>query len=94
MILQRAVIVLVAVTALLYAGDYAWARYKSSGANSSVGLGSVQIRRVWEIPRKDGRVEFSWDPPEAETCVHSLFPHFGYVPCWYAVRHTTIHAAQ
>jgi hypothetical protein len=93
-ILQRVIIALILATAVLYAGDYSWVRYKTSGANSAAAMGSVEIHRVWELPRKDGRVEFTWDPPESETCVHSIFPHFGYVPCWYAVRHTTIHAAQ
>jgi hypothetical protein len=22
------------------------------------------------------------------TCVHSLFPHMGYQPCWYLSRHS------
>jgi hypothetical protein len=30
------------------------------------------------------------DPPKAESCIHAMFPHFGYTPCWYAVRHTTV----
>jgi hypothetical protein len=93
-ILQRVIIALILAAAAVYAGDYAFARYKTSGANSAAGLGSVEIHRVWEVPRKDGRVEFTWDPPESEMCIHSIFPHFGYVTCWYAARHTTIHAAQ
>ena len=29
---------------------------------------------------------FIFDEPESRTCVHSLFPHLGQPPCWYAER--------
>lgn len=90
MILQRLTIALILAVGLLYAGDYAWARFRMSGPNSAAALGSVEVHRSWEVPRKDGRVEFSFDSPQSEACLHSIFPHFGYVPCWYAVRHTTV----
>jgi len=90
-LLQRLVIFVILAVALVYAGDYAWARWRMSGSNSAAALGTVQVNKIWEVPRKDGRVEFSFDPPQSQACLHSLFPHFGYVPCWYAVRHTTVH---
>ena len=88
-ILRRAILGLIAVAALLYSGDYLWAKHLMAGGNSS-GLGTVMVHHEWDIPRKDGRVEFDVDPPEAESCIHAMFPHFGYTPCWYAVRHTTV----
>ena len=36
--------------------------------------------------QKGGRVEIYFDHPLARDCVHALFPHFGYPPCWYAGR--------
>ena len=87
-ILQRVILAVMAVAALVYAGDYLWAKHLM--ANPSTGLGTVMVHREWDIPRKDGRVEFDMDPAEADSCVHSMFPHFGYTPCWYAVRHTTV----
>jgi hypothetical protein len=88
-IVKRLAVGLVLAAALLYLADYASARYKMSGPNSAAALGSVVVHRVWEVPHKDGREEFSFDPPQTEACLHSIFPHFGYTPCWYAVRHTT-----
>jgi hypothetical protein len=35
---------------------------------------------------KDGKMEIFTDQPQVETCAHSLFPHSGYRPCWYAAR--------
>jgi hypothetical protein len=87
-ILQRGILGVIVAVALLYAGDYLWARHVTAGANPA-GLGTVMVHHEWDVPQKDGRVEFDLDPPVAETCVHSIFPHFGFAPCWYAARHTT-----
>ncbi len=38
------------------------------------------------VPRKDGKTDFMLDPPVDQSCVHSLFPHFGDPPCWYLQR--------
>ncbi len=38
------------------------------------------------IPEKNGKTEYQVDaqnPEQIVTCVHSLFPHYGYSPCWY-----------
>jgi len=88
-ILQRVILGLVTAAALVYAGDYLWAKHLMS-QGSSVALGTVMVHSETDIPRKDGRVEIDIDPAEAESCIHSIFPHFGYVACWYAVRHTAI----
>jgi hypothetical protein len=40
------------------------------------------------VPQKNNRVEFVPAGTQAETCLSSLFPHSGLVPCWYAERHT------
>jgi hypothetical protein len=37
---------------------------------------------------KDGKTQYSFDPPAPQDCVNSLFPHFGDSPCWYLKRHT------
>ena len=71
--------------AFLYLGDYFVVRIKMAGSNSAA-LGSIQIRRYWEIPSKSGKFEYSFDAPQIQTCVHSLFPHLGYTPCWYLNR--------
>jgi hypothetical protein len=41
---------------------------------------------VFAIPEKNGKTEYEVDaqnPEQTITCVHSLFPHSGYSPCWY-----------
>jgi hypothetical protein len=88
-ILQRVILVVIGAAALVYAGDYLWARHLMAGGNSAA-LGTVMVHRETDIPRKDGRMEIDIDPAEAESCIHSMFSHFGYTPCWYAVRHTTV----
>ena len=38
---------------------------------------------------KDGRVQIFTGANQTETCVNSLFPHFGYRPCWYVRQNAT-----
>jgi hypothetical protein len=85
-IAKRTLLIAIVSLCALYAGDYLWLRYKMNGANSAAALGAIEIRRYWEIPNKSGKFDYSFDPPVMQTCVHSLFPHLGYNPCWYVNR--------
>jgi len=68
--------------AALYVGDYAVARSKPQQ--------SVQIQPFYAIHQKSGKTEFDYNvPPETQSCVASLFPHFGSNPCWYVTKHRT-----
>jgi hypothetical protein len=69
---------------LAYAVDYAVFRYRASGGQA---LGQVTVTHYDAVQKKNGKTEFIFDPPQAQTCVNSLFPHAGYVPCWYLQRH-------
>ena len=71
----------------LYAGDYLSARYRIPGNRQT--LGSVQVKTLYAVRLKSGRIEYSQGDPETQTCVRSLFPHLGYTPCWYLSRHAT-----
>jgi hypothetical protein len=31
---------------------------------------------------KDGKTQFIMLDPETDTCIRSIFPHFGSQPCW------------
>ena len=73
-------------TVLAYICDSLYIRYKLGGANSSAALGSVQYYPA--VQQKDGNLEIYYESPQNETCVHALFPHYGYNPCWYAKRKT------
>lgn len=49
--------------------------------------GSVIVTRYDAIPQKSGKTQLIFDPPAAQTCVNSLFPHDGSTPCWYLSRY-------
>lgn len=66
----------------LYIGDYTVAKSKP--------LQSVVVKPFYAIHQKNGKVEFDYSvPPETESCVASLLPHFGSNPCWYVTKHTS-----
>jgi hypothetical protein len=85
-LLKIAVALAATALVLVYACDYAFFRYRSAGNGNP--YGSVTVRHYFAVQHKNGKTEFLFDPPTAQICVHSLFPHSGYTPCWYLVRHT------
>jgi len=80
-VLRRIVVGVFVFCALLYAGDYAAVRFRRNPT------GTVQVQPYYAVPLKDGKTEFMFLDPQNEVCVHSLFPHLGYRPCWYVSRH-------
>jgi hypothetical protein len=81
---ERVATIALAACAILYAADYALFQYKMSKNNGADALGSVTS--YYGTALKDGKMEIFTDQPQTETCTHSLFPHSGYRPCWYAGR--------
>lgn len=71
----------------LYVGDYLSARYRIPDDRQT--LGSAQVKTLYAVRQKSGRIEYSLGDTETEPCVRSLFPHLGYIPCWYLRRHAT-----
>jgi hypothetical protein len=47
---------------------------------------TVRIQRYYAVGLKNKKTEFMFLEPENQVCVHSLFPHLGYSPCWYVGR--------
>jgi hypothetical protein len=85
-ILVRIAVGLLGLTALTYAGDYAYVRARMSHPTPSNPFETMTRTRVLAIPQKSGKFDYEIDqaqPVETLTCVHSLFPHFGDQPCWY-----------
>ena len=76
---------LLAVAALTYIGDYAVIRYRI--ARQSNPYGTVMVRPYYAIHMKNGNTEFDFQDPQSQSCLNSLFPHFGITPCWYLNRH-------
>jgi len=79
-------IVIFAAAIVAFGTDYLIFRYRVS--RSSAPFGSVTIHEYYAINEKNRRTEYVYKSTEQETCVHSLFGHSGYLPCWYARRHT------
>lgn len=75
-----------ALTAVLYAVDYAIFRIRVSTNRNP--YGSFTVNRYYAIPQKNGRTQFVFDPPTPQTCTRTLFPRQDYSPCWYLARHT------
>jgi hypothetical protein len=85
-ILPRVAGIAVLLLLVVYAGDYLSLRYKIPKGRDP--FSSVTVQPYYAIHEKNGRTEYDFAPPESQVCVRSLFPHFGYNPCWYMSRHT------
>jgi hypothetical protein len=75
----------VALAVLVYAGDYALFRYHTATNHNP--YGSVVVTHYYAVLQKNGKTAFTFDPPGPLTCVNALFPHAGFAPCWYLLRH-------
>ena len=85
-LVQRVIVSLVLGLAILYVADYLLLRYRVAANRNP--YGTVTVQPYYAVPRKDHKTEFLFDDPQDQTCVHSLFPHFGDSPCWYLSRNT------
>lgn len=79
------VLLLAGLAALAFAGDYAVLRYRIAAQKDP--FGAVTVRPYYAVRLKSGKTEFLFQAPRQQTCVNSLFPHFGTAPCWYLQRH-------
>jgi hypothetical protein len=85
-ILKRLFLAAAGCLAIVYATDYLYLRARMLHPKPSDPFESLSALRMLAIPEKNGKTEFevdSQDPNITVTCVHSLFPHMGYSPCWY-----------
>ncbi len=83
--LKRGLLGIVLVLALVYVSDDLTVRLPIPRSRNP--YGTVRVRRYYAVPLKDQKTEFFQGDAQTVTCVHSLFPHFGYSPCWYLERH-------
>ena len=85
-IFKRLILSVVGCAVILYAGDYLYFRFRMLHAKPADPLESLTALRVLAIPEKNGKTEYAVDsqnPEQTVTCVHAIFPHSGYSPCWY-----------
>jgi hypothetical protein len=82
--MKRLLFITVLSLSILYVGDYLSLRYRIPKGRDQFGV--VKIQRYYAVGLKNRKTEFMFLEPKDQTCVHSLFPHFGYSPCWYLSR--------
>ena len=86
LLFKRILIGAVVASAVLYMSDYLSVRIRAMHPKRADPFESLKSLRVLAIPEKNGKTEYEVDaqsPEQTVTCVHSLFPHNGYSPCWY-----------
>jgi hypothetical protein len=77
------------LSAAAYLLDYVVLRVRMASNRNPTG--TVTIRPVYEVPQKNRSTEYLLGDLEDRTCVHALFPHSGYSPCWYLSSHKEQH---
>jgi hypothetical protein len=85
-VIVRGLLILLFLTATVYGGDYCSVRYQIPHGRPQ--YGQVTVNTLYVIHVKGGKIQYEPGDQETDTCVHSLFPHMGYTPCWYLSRHT------
>ena len=83
---KRILIGALVALALAYCGDYLFLRLRMLHPKPADPFESIKSLRILAIPEKNGKTEYEVDaqnPEQTVTCVHSLFPHSGFAPCWY-----------
>jgi hypothetical protein len=84
---KRVLIGVAAALAIFYCVDYLSVRVRLIHPKPADPFESLTSTRILAIPEKDGKTELEVDvqnPQQTVICVHSLFPHFGHSPCWFA----------
>jgi hypothetical protein len=87
--LRQALIILAFMVAAIYIGDYLWLRFRMAYRSAGNPFGAVPMQSLVAVPLKGGKIEYDINQAQAgktQTCIHALFPHSGYSPCWYVVR--------
>jgi hypothetical protein len=81
---KHALIGMVVLLLVVYVGDYVVVRVRIAKQLDPYGI--VQVQRSYAVTMKNGKPEYFFEPPADQTCVNSIFPHFGYSPCWLLSR--------
>jgi len=81
----RALLGTIAAIAFLYGLDYVILRLRA--AMNWNAYGSVTVSHYYAVLQKNGKTQFTFDPPQSQACANSLFPHQALYPCWYLRRH-------
>ena len=74
---SKGIVAVLLLPLTFYGLDYLYARARHNA------FGDVAVDRMFAMTNRWGAVEYSVGKSGYERCVYSVFPHFGYVPCWY-----------
>jgi hypothetical protein len=85
LILAKTLLTLAALAIALFVADYAVLRYRIAASRNP--YGNVTVYVYYSIAEKNRKTEYVPSNSENDTCVHSLFAHRGFSPCWYLARH-------
>ncbi len=85
LLLARSLLIAGALVLLTYLGDFISIAYRIPNGREQ--FGSIEVQKLLAVPQKDRKIEYIADPPQAQQCVHSLFPQLGLAPCWYLASH-------
>jgi len=83
-LLERTVVVVLAVLVALYAGDWLIYRYRAAHGTA---FDSVEVKQFLAVPLKNGKDELDYTGSAQVPCVRAIFPWAGDDPCWWVRRH-------
>jgi hypothetical protein len=88
MLAKRAAQILLVLLISAFAGDYAYFRVRMIHPQPANPLETFTAPRLYAIAEKGRKTAYELDainPEQTLVCVHSLFQHGGYSPCWYLI---------
>lgn len=85
-LLARAAIALLALSAVVYAGDWLVLSHRISQGS---GYGTVEVNQFLSTSLKGNKTEYDLTGTQQVKCVQSAFPHQGYPTCWWTERHNS-----
>ena len=88
-LLKRILMALVIAVVLVYLGDFISVRVRMAHPKPTDPFETISALRILAIDEKGNKTEYSVDPLQPQQtgiCVHSLFPQYGHLPCWYLKR--------
>lgn len=80
--MKRALIAAVLIAVAIYAGDFAWLRYRM--AMNRDAFGSVTRNVYYSVKLKSGKTEFDYGGQQDFECPRSMLPQYWEKPCWLA----------
>jgi hypothetical protein len=89
LILRRILFFLAVALLLCFGVDSASVWLRARHATPTNPYETLSAPRIYAIPEKGNKTEYQIDadnPVQQVTCVHSLFPHGNYSPCWKVSR--------